>query len=58
MMPEEFRKDMDKIKRGFYRKGDIEQAHSLADDLLCQALLDVGYTEGVEVYKIMEKWYA
>jgi hypothetical protein len=37
---------------------DIERAHSLADDLLCEILVDLGYKEIVDLYKTIEKWYA
>jgi hypothetical protein len=38
--------------------GDIEINHSNADDLLCDLLNDLGYTELVTEFKKLEKWYA
>ena len=37
---------------------DIEGAHSEADDLMCQLLEELGYEEGVKIFKNAEKWYA
>lgn len=37
---------------------DNECAHSMADDLLCELLLELGYEEIVSVYEDLEKWYA
>lgn len=37
---------------------DIEARHQEADELLCEALAQLGYAEGVDVFKHMEKWYA
>jgi len=41
-----------------YGSWDIEVAHSRADDLLCEILLEHGYDEVVEIFKNMHKWYA
>jgi hypothetical protein len=38
--------------------GDIEINHSEADDILCDLLNDLGYTELVNEFKKLEKWYA
>jgi hypothetical protein len=37
---------------------DREAAHILADGLLCQLLTHLGYTEVVEAYEKIDKWYA
>lgn len=37
---------------------DIESAHAEADDILCTVLEVLGYSELVEEYKKVEKWYA
>jgi hypothetical protein len=37
---------------------DIEINHSEADDILCDLLNDLGYTELVNEFKKLEKWYA
>ena len=39
-------------------RDDIERAHVEADKLLCEILINLGYTESVKVYKSMRKWYA
>lgn len=38
--------------------GDIEFAHSRADDLLCRFLTELGYDEVALEYEKIEKWYA
>jgi hypothetical protein len=38
--------------------GDIEANHCEADDILCDLLNDLGYTELVNEFKKLEKWYA
>ena len=37
---------------------DIEEAHGMADDILCEALKQLGYNELVELYEKIEKWYS
>jgi hypothetical protein len=54
MTPEYFAKAMAKIAKN----GDTEAAHSQADDLLCLALEDKGFGEGVKIFREMAKWYA
>ena len=36
---------------------DPEGGHEKADSLLCEALRDLGYGEGVEIFETLEKWY-
>lgn len=36
----------------------IEDRHEKADKLMCQALIDNGYSVGVKVFEEMEKWYS
>ena len=36
---------------------DIEAAHGKADDILCEVLDKLGYTEIVDLYNSIEKWY-
>jgi len=38
--------------------GDTEIAHSCADDVLCELLHSLGYTEIVDAFLAIEKWYA
>ena len=40
------------------RGHDIEVEHSISDDILCDLLIELGYTELVEFYKSTPKWYA
>jgi hypothetical protein len=54
--PEEFADEMFAIKRDF--GGDEEVAHHKADALLCAALNELGYGEGISTYESMDKWYA
>ena len=37
---------------------DIEAAHIKADDLLCNQLSELGYTEGIKIFQSMKKYYA
>lgn len=38
--------------------GDLESVHIFADDLLCEMLKTLGYTEIVEAFEKIDKWYA
>lgn len=37
---------------------DREDAHARGDDLMCKVLEQLGYEEGVKVFRDMEKWYS
>lgn len=37
---------------------DIESAHSKADDVLCNLLVSLGYTDIVAEYDSIPKWFA
>ena len=37
---------------------DIESAHCLADNVLCQLLDKLGYGKVVDAYSAIDKWYA
>ncbi len=37
---------------------DTEVAHSDADDVLCELLVDLGYGDVVDAYLLVDKWYA
>lgn len=37
---------------------DIEMAHSDADDALCDLLVHLGFSDVVEEWKRVDKWYA
>ena len=38
--------------------GDIEAAHSSADEVLCRLLTALGYADVVAEFEKVEKWYA
>ena len=60
MTPEEFKQRMQEIaeKNETQWGPDTEAKHGWADALLCEALRELGYGEGVDVFEKMEKWYA
>ena len=35
-----------------------EEAHLLADELLCETLRQLGYEKGIDVFERMAKWYS
>ena len=37
---------------------DVEEAHGKADDILCEALRQLGYNELVDLYEKVDKWYS
>lgn len=40
------------------KDGDVECAHSDADDILCDFLKSLGHADVVEEYEKVEKWFA
>lgn len=54
MSPDNFRAEMGLLNMG----QDAEREHELADHLLCELLESLGYKEGVEVFRAMNKYYA
>lgn len=54
MKPDEFYERMVFLSR----MEDTEIAHVEADKLMCEVLSEFGYEAGVEIFKIMDKWYA
>ena len=38
--------------------GDTEAAHGRADEALCDLLMALGYTEIVNAWRNVDKWYA
>lgn len=46
------------VKAQEFSKGDPEAAHSIADRVLCDLLIDIGYADVVEAYRKVRKWYA
>ena len=37
---------------------DIQVSHSVADDILCDLLIALGFKEVVDIYNKLEKWYS
>ena len=37
---------------------DEETAHGDADAMMCELLIKLGYAEGVQAFREMNKWYA
>ena len=56
MKKEEFAEKMQDIADRYER--DPEAAHIKADDLMIEALLDLGYVGGIPTFVKMTKWYA
>jgi len=56
MTPEEFKIKMQEIRDD--AAGDIESDHGEADNLMCEVLSSLGYDEGVQIYRRLEKWYS
>ena len=54
MTPQEFKTFMEQLKN----RDDPEMAHFEADILMCELLSALGYSEGVQVFEKMTKWYA
>lgn len=53
---DKYLKRMNEVKQGY--ADDEEVAHSLADDILCDLLINLGYIELVDAYNDIDKWYA
>jgi hypothetical protein len=54
MNPDEFAAKMREIATGV----DPEGSHADADNLMCELLMSLGYSEGITVFLEMGKWYA
>lgn len=54
MTPEEFSKEMQAIVD---KKDTPDCQHANLDDLMCKALLELGYGDGVSIFEKAEKWY-
>lgn len=65
--PEEFTEGMRKMMdlyndfishgRSYEFKYDVESLHVDMDNLLCEVLTNLGYGEGVKIFKAAPKWY-
>ena len=57
--PEEFAEQMRNIANGNGPYGfDEEVSHGSGDYLMEETLIELGYGEGVEIFRNMPKWYA
>ena len=54
--PEEFAKAMLDIRDKCGK--DVEQCHSLMDELMCSVLKENGYEVGVFIFEHTDKWYS
>lgn len=58
MTVEDFTKEMQTIYEITTGPVSLDGPHWQADELLCKALTDLGYGEGVKIFQNMDKWYA
>lgn len=63
MTPEEFAEKMKKARDTTCwifgsEVPDIETAHENMDDLMCHVLRELGYGEGIDIFRQTKKWYA
>ncbi len=54
MKPEEFKNKMLQLAEKWYP----ENGHMEADDLLCEVLEELGYQEGISIFRKQDKWYS
>lgn len=54
MVPEQFAAAMSRISLS----DDPENNHIHADALMCKLLKDLGYGNGIDIFRSMNKWYA
>lgn len=58
MTPKEFEEKMNKISSTDPSNPSSPQYnHEEADNLMCELLKSLGYSEGVKVFENMTKWY-
>lgn len=55
MTPKEFADDEQHKGDPYW---DTEQVHIEMDNVMCEVLKDLGYGEGVEIFRNELKWYA
>lgn len=53
---DKYLKRMNEVKQRY--ADDEEVAHCLADEILCDLLINLGYIELVSEYNDVDKWYA
>ena len=57
-MTEEMKQSFINRLKDAQNSGDIEAAHYDGDDVLCEALIALGYKDIVEEWEQIPKWYA
>lgn len=57
MTSKEFADKMKEIFPGKYEY-DVEKSHGKADDLMCELLKQLGYEDGIKIFKDADKWYS
>lgn len=60
MTPEEFKQAMADVYHEHWRPNhyDEEDGHIAMDTIMCDLLRDLGYGEGIDIFKSAHKWYA
>jgi hypothetical protein len=60
MPPHEFARRMREIydRNNDPERRECEMDHTQADALLCEALSDLGYVEGVTIYTQITRWHS
>lgn len=53
----EFGGDRDRGHSCCNREGDNPESHIAADTMMCKILEDLGYSEGVKIFKETIRWY-
>ena len=56
MTTKEFTLTMSAICKRYH--DDQELCHMLMDDVMCTALKELGYDEGIDIFESTDKWYA
>ena len=57
-MTDEMRQSFINRLKDVQNSGDIEAAHYVGDDVLCETLIALGYKDIVEEWEQIPKWYA
>ena len=59
MTPEEFKQAMAEAYHEQWEiKPDEEDVHRAMDSIMCELLSDLGYGDGIDIFKYTPKWYA
>lgn len=58
MSPEEFKKRMNNLAESHQKRLGLEGTHIFMDELMCEVLRELGYSEGVDIFMNTEKRYA